>query len=283
MKVVVYRIRDWGAHFENNRTRELKYLDWVPMPNKMDGDGYTALVDHLDGDAHFGVWCTIVEIASRCDPRGTLLRDGAKPHTPASLARLSRLPESSFEAAIPRLLDIGWLETVELEVSGVTELSHDDAINSHPSAEKRLRNGTERNGTELREVSLKPSCSEPSRASEQFARVEVAEVAYPHFPITARGSQPNTWQLSDALISELATTYPAVDIPRECRMAWQWVKANLNRRKTSRGMPKFLNGWMARQQDRGGSGNGSAIAAHPRSPTGGAIEQKRRLEAIRET
>jgi hypothetical protein len=46
------RVRDWDAVYENNRSREYKKLKWVPIPNRMDGDGYTELVDHQNGAAH---------------------------------------------------------------------------------------------------------------------------------------------------------------------------------------------------------------------------------------
>ena len=72
------RVVDWSARFENNRTRELKRLDWVPVPNRMDDDGYTELLDHENGAAHLGVWLAILQIASRCDVRGTLSRQGAE-------------------------------------------------------------------------------------------------------------------------------------------------------------------------------------------------------------
>ncbi len=35
-------IRNWSENFENNRTRDLKEMKWIPVPNKHDGDGYTA-------------------------------------------------------------------------------------------------------------------------------------------------------------------------------------------------------------------------------------------------
>lgn len=111
-----YRIVDWNIHFENNRTREMKSMDWVPMKNRMDGYGYVELVDHPNGAAHFGAWVAIVEIASRCPIRGTLMAltgKGETPHTPASLARISRIPAAIFEEAIPRLAAIGWVEYVE--------------------------------------------------------------------------------------------------------------------------------------------------------------------------
>lgn len=146
------RIVGWEKHFENNRTRELKRLDWVPIPNKMDGDGYTELVDHPSGGAHFGAWCAIVEVASKCDPRGTLLREGAKPHDSTSLSRVSRIARETFDEVIPRLILIGWLEWLVLADKALTEIPHADRIKPHPDAEKRLTNGMEANGTEANNV-----------------------------------------------------------------------------------------------------------------------------------
>ncbi len=131
----LYRIRDWGRHFENNRTRELKRIAWVPMPNKHDGDGYTELVSHPDGAAHYGAWCALVAVASKCDPRGTLLRDGAVPHDTVSLARKTRLPAAIFAVAIPRLLAIGWLEQVTKN-GKVIEISQEGAKIPRGGAER---------------------------------------------------------------------------------------------------------------------------------------------------
>jgi len=49
--------------YENNRTRELKRLEWFPMPNKQDGDGYTLIMEQKDGPAIFGAWVACVQIA----------------------------------------------------------------------------------------------------------------------------------------------------------------------------------------------------------------------------
>lgn len=126
MPHTVLRIKDWDKHFENNRTRELKKMTWVPFPNKQDGDGYTDLMSHLDGVAHFGCWIAICQVASKCDPRGTLLRDNPalgcdpdkhpqkRPHDTASLSRMTRVPEEILKKAIDRLIIIGWLETYEI-------------------------------------------------------------------------------------------------------------------------------------------------------------------------
>ena len=113
----LYRIANWNDHYENNRTRELKKLDWVPIPNKQDGDGYTLIMEHANGAAIFGAWIACVQIASRCEPRGTLLRDGAKPHDSASLSRMSRVPEKTIKEMLELLThgDIKWIEINNLK------------------------------------------------------------------------------------------------------------------------------------------------------------------------
>lgn len=48
-------------------------------------------------------------------------------------------------------------------------------------------------------------------------------------------------------------TYPAVDVQQELRHMAAWLDCNPQRRKTLRGINRFVNSWLAREQDRGGS------------------------------
>ena len=111
---VTYRIRDWDAHFENAASRKLKRLDWVAVPNKMDGSGYMALVNHPEGAAHLGAWYAAVEIASRQKVRGTLPDVGG---ICQCLGKISQLPAAVFESALPRLVQIGWIEQYNQQVT----------------------------------------------------------------------------------------------------------------------------------------------------------------------
>lgn len=113
-----YRIKNWDSLYENNRTRELKKLDWFPMPNKQDGDGYTLIMELENGAAIFGAWVACAQIASRCDPRGTLLRDGKKPHDSCSLSRMSRISKDIIEAMLKAVSnsDVNWLEIIDLQL-----------------------------------------------------------------------------------------------------------------------------------------------------------------------
>ena len=60
------RVKNWTDIYENNRTRELVDMKWVPVPNRHDGDGYNEIMDHPDGLAHFAAWILILQVASKC-------------------------------------------------------------------------------------------------------------------------------------------------------------------------------------------------------------------------
>ena len=128
----MWRVKGWETRFENSRSRACDKLDWVPIPNKHDSDGYTALIDHEHGVSHYGAWCLLVQVASKCKPRGTLVRDGGKPHTADSLGRLTRVGAHVYREAIPRFIEVGWLESVD-----------DGCLSGDRHAPVTERNGTE--------------------------------------------------------------------------------------------------------------------------------------------
>lgn len=107
-----WRIRNWSTIYENNRSREIKDLHFVLVPNRMDTDGYTTLLDHPNGAAHLGAWVALLQIASRCKSRGDLRNSDGIPHSSRTLSRISRIPASVFDELFPRLLEVLWIEQV---------------------------------------------------------------------------------------------------------------------------------------------------------------------------
>lgn len=53
-----------------------------------------------------------------------------------------------------------------------------------------------------------------------------------------------TYHLGMKKIDEYLDTYPMLDVVSELKVARQWLIDNPNRRKTSRGMGKFINTWL---------------------------------------
>lgn len=61
------------------------------------------------------------------------------------------------------------------------------------------------------------------------------------------------WEPEDADIIQWQKTYPAVDVFAELAKMESWLDANPAKRKTPKGIKRFVNSWLSRAQDRGGS------------------------------
>lgn len=69
------------------------------------------------------------------------------------------------------------------------------------------------------------------------------------FPTVGQGG--TVWRLRRAQVDEWQAAFPNLDVLAECRKALAWINANPGRRKTVRGMPKFLVSWLSRAVDSG--------------------------------
>ena len=86
-------------------------------------------------------------------------------------------------------------------------------------------------------------------------RVEQRKSTTGHrFPLRGRGE----WTLPADRLDEYRSTFPGLDVDAELRKARLWLLDNPDRRKTARGMPRFLSGWLTRAKpaDAGTTRNG---------------------------
>ncbi len=66
------------------------------------------------------------------------------------------------------------------------------------------------------------------------------------------GSGAKQFGLNQAKIDEYRESYPGLDVMAECKRARQWCVDNPKKRKTADGMPRFLNSWLSKEQNKGG-------------------------------
>lgn len=57
--------------------------------------------------------------------------------------------------------------------------------------------------------------------------------------------------------------YPAVDIIHELKKMISWLESNPSRKKTKQGIARFINTWLSKEQDKGGSYRQQDTAARP--------------------
>ena len=62
----------------------------------------------------------------------------------------------------------------------------------------------------------------------------------------------NLFQITKDQAARWQELYPAVNVATELSKIIGWLEANPNKRKTARGMLKFVNSWLSREQDKAG-------------------------------
>jgi len=71
------------------------------------------------------------------------------------------------------------------------------------------------------------------------------------------------FELRESQTSKWNALYPSVDLGAEVNKMIGWLDANPTKRKTKAGITKFMNTWLARVQDQGGSGQQQQQAPAP--------------------
>lgn len=111
------------------------------------------------------------------------------------------------------------------------------------------------------QATTKPSLNtSPATDSPSAGLPVVDELPVLEFPCDGK---PNTWALVESQLAQWRALYPSLDVDAECRKAYAWVLSDSSNRKTTRGMPRFLVGWLNRNQNRGGG------SSRPTSSTNG--------------
>ncbi len=133
-----------------------------------------------------------------------------------------------------------------------------------------MENTTEDNGS-CNDVppipNIKPNIKPNNKPNDVYSGPELIN-SEPEQAETADANTPDTVPAETAITLQLVTgeeypvdkkdvlfwgeMYPAVDVMQELRKMKDWLLSNPKRRKTKRGIKRFISGWLAKEQDRGG-------------------------------
>ena len=216
-----------------------------------------------------GAYILLLCKAWQADPPASLPNDDA---VLARLARLTPAEWSEVKAGVLSPFSLGtdnrWHQKrLRQEYEKAKALIKDRAKAGRSGAQARwqthgkrmaepVRPQCESNGIQSQSQSQSQKKKErPSDACSELAIPPASEPPVLTYPCDGPVAE---WHLTAAKVAEYQATYPALDVPGECRKALQWVRDNPAKRKTAGGMPKYLNGWLARAQNdgrgRGGPG-----------------------------
>lgn len=152
-------------------------------------------------------------------------------------------------------------------------------------ASRRKAESGKQGGRKGKQAESKPEANGKQTPSEKEKEIEIEKEienecyigAAPPAVIALPLNDGTEFSVTDEMISEFSSLYPAVDIMQELRNMRGWLISNPKNRKTGAGIRRFINSWLSREQDR--PKTRPAKASVPYGATGELGEAE--MEAIR--
>ncbi len=132
------------------------------------------------------------------------------------------------------------------ETAADTERQSQDGHVTSRDAERQSQDFTQNDRTTERPNDI----SERQPNAQSAALVATHSEPEPVITIPLTGSKEHP--VTEADLIEWRAAFPGVDVMQALRSARQWSIANPQKRKTTRGVRRFLTAWLDREQNRGG-------------------------------
>ncbi len=115
---------------------------------------------------------------------------------------------------------------------------------------------------EAEDIAASAACSESAKRRSKPATVETVGKPFDCAgKLNSDGTLPQ-WSMPLAMYEQLQIAYPAVPVDAELRKVKAWLAANPTKKKTAKGMPRFINSWFSRAQDDAGKAVGNRSSAN---------------------
>ena len=161
---------------------------------------------------------------------------------------------------------VGWAEYSE-EMQGVIIpkffLEHNVALSSAEKQSayrerKTIQKRTEKRYQSVTEALPTDGNKTVTRVEERRVLVEVEEKAekifQPEIIFKCHGKE-KAWSLTEQFLATAREAFPALPVLDIVRVAWFWTENNPERRKTAKGMPRFLSNWIANENNKAPTAN----------------------------
>lgn len=204
---------------------------------------------------------------------GRLMYRGMIPYTPDMIATITNHQVGTVEKAIKTLERMGFIEILDNGAIYMTDIqnfigqssteadrirSYRKTINAEKTRVSEIEGVTndmtedvqmyDERTPEIRDKSKEfkdNNINTFARSPDRQDSVQEADVAA---LVLNDGSE---WRPEAALFAEYVRLYPSVDVKQQFNEMRGWCLSNPAKRKTCRGIKRFVNSWLAREQDKG--------------------------------
>ena len=239
-------------------------VKWIKITTDIFDDDKILLIESLpEADSIIVIWFKLLCLAGKQNNSGVFLLNDRIAFTDKMLATIFRRKESTVQLALKTFEEFGMIEIVD----GVITIPNWGKHQSLDQLEKRkeyMRGYMKNYREEQRRLASKDNCKVNSKCNVNSLDKEGDKEG--DKSIESNNGETPVWTLLlndkteypvyQGYIDQMQELYPAVNVDVEFRKMSAWCINNPDKRKTKRGITKFINSWLSKEQDRGGTRGG---------------------------
>ena len=139
-----------------------------------------------------------------------------------------------------------------------------DHANISKSVQEKSDNGKRAAEARWKKNSIQTQCEGNAKIEKEKTKTTTSKISW---------SEEEGWgEISDEKIAGWAEAYPQIDIKSELSKMHQWLLANPGKRKTQSGLPRFINAWLSRANEKGADDGNKRSTEHTETGLGKVID-----------
>ena len=255
-------------------------VKWIKIVTDIFDDEKILLIESLPAaDSIIVIWFKLLCLAGKNNNSGVFIFNDRIPYTDEMLATIFRRELYTVRLALRTFEDFGMIEVID-DVITIPNWDKHQSLDAYEQQKEkdRLKKREQRHkqkmiiatsnsdmsgdksGDSPRDVPALEEDKEEGRKKEKeniVSRGRAKAQTPTVIQLTTNKNEP--YNITQAELDTFIECYPAVDIMQELRKMKAWLESNPTKLKTKGGMLRFVNNWLARKQDNGGTKrNGTA-------------------------
>lgn len=255
-------------------------IKWIKIVTDIFDDEKMLLIESMpSADSIIVIWFKLLCLAGKTNNSGVFIFNERIPYTDEMLASIFRRDVNVVRMAIKTFVNFGMIEVID-NVITIPNWSKHQTLDAYERQKERDRLKKQKARAEKKALissksgdvsgdasgdstgdvpALEEDIEEDIEREEENTLLPGAKMPPDQRPPSAPSSpvvisiilnDKTEYPITEADIEGWKDLYPAVDIMQELRKMKGWADANPTKRKTKAGIKRFINAWLAKEQDR---------------------------------
>lgn len=255
-------------------------VKWIKIVTDIFDDEKILLIESLpEADSIIVIWFKLLCLSGKNNNRGVFIMNDRIPYTDEMLATIFRRPINTVRLALDTFDKFGMIELINDVITIPNWSKHQnldqleekknymkDYMRKYREKQKQLANNdcktnskvNSKTNSKVNVSSLdidKEEDKEEDKEIKDIYNAQSDKITHEPTPIepsiiTITLNDKSEYPIYQSMIDEWNELYPSVDVLQELRKMKGWSNANPAKRKTKKGIQRFINAWLAREQDK---------------------------------